>query len=229
MDSNLKSVVAGHKGAVMKLLFKFDELKSNTNTEVDEVKALDDAVTQKQKTLIDLNSRLLDQTSEEYLEQKITDSDELNANAYNTAHEVRVDMNTCTIDSMNEQYSIHSPAETEIEKFWTLESIGINTCENTDYSQTYQNTATRTESTRQSCHGNLIIKIYFQICPLLKVRQRTYSNGSYTSDRTYIHLRKSSKLATKTAWKSTPATSGVKLRSHIDTCQELVTCKEDRL
>ncbi|CAG2191550.1 unnamed protein product [Mytilus edulis] len=76
MDSKLKSVRAGHKGAVTKLLVKFDELKSNTDTEVDEVKALDDAVTQKQKTLIDLNNRLLEQTSEENLEQEITDSDE---------------------------------------------------------------------------------------------------------------------------------------------------------
>ncbi|XP_063417998.1 ankyrin repeat domain-containing protein 50-like [Mytilus trossulus] len=72
----LKSVRAGHKGAVTKLLVKFDELKSKTDTEVDEVKALDDAVTQKQKTLIDLNNRLLEQTSEENLEQEITDSDE---------------------------------------------------------------------------------------------------------------------------------------------------------
>ncbi|CAG2185087.1 unnamed protein product [Mytilus edulis] len=76
MDSKLKSVRAGHKGAVTKLLVKFDELKSKTDTEVDEVKALDDAVTQKQKTLIDLNNRLLEQTSEENLEQEITDSDE---------------------------------------------------------------------------------------------------------------------------------------------------------
>ncbi|CAG2199150.1 unnamed protein product [Mytilus edulis] len=52
------------------------ELMTNTYTEVDEVKALDDAVTQKQKTLIDLNNRLLEQTSEENLEQEITDSDE---------------------------------------------------------------------------------------------------------------------------------------------------------
>ncbi|CAC5384064.1 unnamed protein product [Mytilus coruscus] len=140
MDSKLKSVSAGHKKVVTKLLVKFDELKSNTNTEVDEVKALDDAVTQKQKTLIDLNNRLLDQTSE------ITDSDDymyeldcklrqirkfikfletntktshdnvdpsssrLNPNAYNFMPEVRVDMNTCTIDSMKEQYSIHAPA-----------------------------------------------------------------------------------------------------------------------
>ncbi|XP_071161119.1 uncharacterized protein [Mytilus edulis] len=76
MDSKLKSVRAGHKGAVTKLLVKFDELKSKTDTEVDEVEALDDAVTQKQKTLIDLNNRLLEQTSEENLEQEITDSDE---------------------------------------------------------------------------------------------------------------------------------------------------------
>ena len=76
MDSKLKSVRAGHKGAVTKLLVKFDKLKSKTDTEVDEVKALDDAVTQKLKTLIDLNNRLLEQTSEENLEQEITDSDE---------------------------------------------------------------------------------------------------------------------------------------------------------
>ncbi|VDI56578.1 Hypothetical predicted protein [Mytilus galloprovincialis] len=40
--------------------------------------------------------------------------------------------------------SSHQLEETEIEKFWTLESIGINTCENkenTNYLQTYQNTA----------------------------------------------------------------------------------------
>ncbi|CAC5377559.1 unnamed protein product [Mytilus coruscus] len=76
MDSKLESVCAGHKGAATKLLLTFDDLKSNTNTEVDEVKALDDAVTQTQKTLIDLNSRLLDQKSEENLEQEITNSDE---------------------------------------------------------------------------------------------------------------------------------------------------------
>ncbi|XP_071179213.1 uncharacterized protein [Mytilus edulis] len=146
MDSKLKSVRAGHKGAITKLLVKFDELKSKTDTEVDEVKALDDAVTQKQKTLIDLNNRLLEQTSEENLEQEITDSDEymyeldckirqirkfiksfetntiishdavcpstsrLNPDAYNFTHEARVDMNTCAIDSMNQQYSIHAPA-----------------------------------------------------------------------------------------------------------------------
>ncbi|CAG2204395.1 THI80 [Mytilus edulis] len=80
MDSKLKSVRAGHKGAVTKLLVKFDELKSKTDTEVDEVEALDDAVTQKQKTLIDLNNRLLEQTSEENLEQEITDSDSIYAN-----------------------------------------------------------------------------------------------------------------------------------------------------
>ncbi|XP_063419195.1 uncharacterized protein LOC134702016 [Mytilus trossulus] len=145
MDSKLKSVRAGHKGAVTKLLVKFDELKSKTDTEVDEVKALDDAVTQKQKTLIDLNNRLLEQTSEENLEQEITDSDEymyeldckirqirkfiksfetniishdtvgpstsrLNPDAYNFTPEARVNMNTCAIDSMNQQYSIHAPA-----------------------------------------------------------------------------------------------------------------------
>ncbi|CAC5397542.1 unnamed protein product [Mytilus coruscus] len=60
MDSKLKLIRAGHKGAVKKLLVKFNKLKSITNTEVEEVKALDDAVTQKQKTLIDLYSRLLD-------------------------------------------------------------------------------------------------------------------------------------------------------------------------
>ncbi|XP_063435728.1 uncharacterized protein LOC134716648 [Mytilus trossulus] len=40
--------------------------------------------------------------------------------------------------------SSHQLEETEIEKFWTLESIGINTCENKEnnnYLQTYQNTA----------------------------------------------------------------------------------------
>ncbi|CAG2250036.1 unnamed protein product [Mytilus edulis] len=149
MDSKLKSVRAGHKGAVTKLLVKFDELKSKTDTEVDEVKALDDAVTQKQKTLIDLNNRLLEQTSEENLEQEITDSDEymyeldckirqirkfiksfehvetntiishdtvgpstsrLNPDAYHFTPEARVDMNRCAIDSMNQQYSVNTPA-----------------------------------------------------------------------------------------------------------------------
>ncbi|CAC5366802.1 unnamed protein product [Mytilus coruscus] len=146
MDLKLKSVRAGHKGAVTTLLVKFGELKSKTDTEVDEVEALDDAVTQKQKTLIDLNNRLLDQTSEENLEQEITDSDEymyqldckirqirkfiksfetnnktshdnndpstsrLKPDALNFTPEARVDMNTCAIDSMNQQYSIHAPA-----------------------------------------------------------------------------------------------------------------------
>ncbi|VDI51468.1 Hypothetical predicted protein [Mytilus galloprovincialis] len=41
MDSKLKSVRAGHKGAVTKLLVKFDELKSKTDTEVDENTAIE--------------------------------------------------------------------------------------------------------------------------------------------------------------------------------------------
>ncbi|CAC5388751.1 unnamed protein product [Mytilus coruscus] len=207
MDSKLKSVRAGHKGAVTKLLVKFDELKSNTNTEVDEVKALDDAVTQKQKTLIDLNNRLLDQTSEENLEQEITDSDEyiyeldwklrqirkfikslesntkmshdsvepstckLNAHALNFTPEVRVDMNTCAIDSMNQQFSIHAPA------------VHTRPSENIMYQVPSEPISAAEVRTKSGCFSRPIVKLYpLEMCENIHSRDTRDTQQPGTSN-----------------------------------------------
>ncbi len=72
----LKSVRTGHKGVVTKLLSKFEELKTNENVDVDDVISLDAAISQKQKTLTELNERKMEQTSEEDFAQELSESDE---------------------------------------------------------------------------------------------------------------------------------------------------------
>ena len=56
---------------------KFNDLKAKPDIEIGDVKTLEETVTQKQKTLIDLNAKILEQISEEEdFEQELTDADE---------------------------------------------------------------------------------------------------------------------------------------------------------
>ena len=89
MDSKLKSTRSAHRSAVTRLLTKFDVLKSDTNIQIREFKALDESVTQKQKLLIELNGKILDQTSEEEMEQEVIDSDEYMLNLDCKLREIR--------------------------------------------------------------------------------------------------------------------------------------------
>ena len=76
MDSKLKSTRAGHRGAVTKLLTKFEDLKQESNTKLDQIKLLHNAMTEKQKVLSELNEKIVENISEEDVETEIIETDE---------------------------------------------------------------------------------------------------------------------------------------------------------
>ncbi|CAC5364641.1 unnamed protein product [Mytilus coruscus] len=75
MDSKLKAVRAGHRGQVIRLLKKFEDIGKNSDLDKDEVKLIADAIEQKERTIVDLNEKILDSTSEEDVAEEIQESD----------------------------------------------------------------------------------------------------------------------------------------------------------
>ncbi|VDI08515.1 calcium-dependent secretion activator [Mytilus galloprovincialis] len=89
MESKLKAVRRGHRGQVTKLFKKFDEIEKNSDLDKDDVKLISDAVEQKQKTIVDLNEKILDLTSEEDVEEEIQESDEYMFNLESKLRKIR--------------------------------------------------------------------------------------------------------------------------------------------
>ncbi|CAC5421814.1 unnamed protein product [Mytilus coruscus] len=87
METKLKAIRAGNRAAVTKLWIKFEELRENTdNVEVEEVKAIEDAVTQKKKILHDLNEKMIEVLHEDHIEDiqtrmNLKEKSTMNANA----------------------------------------------------------------------------------------------------------------------------------------------------
>ena len=73
-DSKLKSVRAGHKGAITKLLKKFDD--HGSDFEEDDLLTLIDTLSVKRDILVSINERIIQQTTEEEIADEIADSDE---------------------------------------------------------------------------------------------------------------------------------------------------------
>ncbi|CAC5389861.1 unnamed protein product [Mytilus coruscus] len=100
METKLKAIRAGNRAAVTKLWTKFEELKENPdNVEVEEVKAIEDAVTQKKKILHDLNEKMIEVLHEDHIEDEITDSDEYMFNLDSKLRQIQ--KLTQTINSSN--------------------------------------------------------------------------------------------------------------------------------
>ncbi|CAG2213730.1 unnamed protein product [Mytilus edulis] len=89
MESKLKAVRRGHRGQVTKLFKKFDEIENNSDLDKDDVKLISDAIEQKQKTIVDLNEKILDLTSEEDVEEEIQESDEYMFNLESKLRKIR--------------------------------------------------------------------------------------------------------------------------------------------
>ncbi|XP_063447017.1 uncharacterized protein LOC134726541 [Mytilus trossulus] len=85
----LKAVRRGHRGQVTKLFKKFDEIEKNSDLDKDDVKLISDAVEQKKKTIVDLNEKILDLTSEEDVEEEIQESDEYMFNLESKLRKIR--------------------------------------------------------------------------------------------------------------------------------------------
>ena len=73
-DSKLKSVRAGHKGAVTKLLKKFDD--NGSDFEEDDLLTLIDTLSVKRDILVTVNEKIIQQTSEEDIADGIAEADE---------------------------------------------------------------------------------------------------------------------------------------------------------
>ena len=76
MATKLKNLRAGNRTAVTKLLAKFEELKQKSDVELEEVKFIEDGLTQKQKTLEELNANIMEIISEEEVEEEFSNADE---------------------------------------------------------------------------------------------------------------------------------------------------------
>ena len=76
MDTKMKAVRAGHKGAVTKLLKKFEEIQQSSEADYEEISTLLEVVTQKKRTLENINEKILEQTSDEDVAVEILESDE---------------------------------------------------------------------------------------------------------------------------------------------------------
>ena len=89
MESKLKAVRRGHRGQVTKLFKKFDEIENNSDLDKDDVKLISDAIEQKQRTIMDLNEKILDLTSEEDVAEEIQESDEYIFNLESKLRKIR--------------------------------------------------------------------------------------------------------------------------------------------
>ncbi|CAC5414891.1 unnamed protein product [Mytilus coruscus] len=89
MESKLKAVRRGHRGQVTRLLKKFDEIEKNSDLDKEDVKLISDAIEQKQRTIVDLNEKILDLTSEEDVAEEIQESDEYMFNLESKLRKIR--------------------------------------------------------------------------------------------------------------------------------------------
>ena len=90
METKLRAILAGNRAAVTKLLTRFDELKANSGSiEVEDVKTIENAVTQKQNMLLDLNEKMIEVISDGDTEQEIADQDEYMFNLDCKLREIR--------------------------------------------------------------------------------------------------------------------------------------------
>ena len=73
--AKLKAIRADNKSAITRLFRKIDELDPETDVN-ESVRCIINAIAEKQRVLIDINDRIMEETSVEDIENEITDTDE---------------------------------------------------------------------------------------------------------------------------------------------------------
>ena len=73
--AKLKAIRAGNKSAITRLLRKIDELDPETDA-TKNIQRIINAIREKQRVLIDIHERILEETSVEDIENEIMDTDE---------------------------------------------------------------------------------------------------------------------------------------------------------
>ena len=90
MTSKLKSIRAGHRSAVSRILRRFEERsETEEKPEEDELETILDTLKEKQDILKDLDKNILDSVQEEDIEQEILDTDEYKFNLETKIRKIR--------------------------------------------------------------------------------------------------------------------------------------------
>ncbi|CAG2252054.1 unnamed protein product [Mytilus edulis] len=76
MDTKLKAVRSGHKGAITRLWKNFGEIRDLSEIEIEDVTAILDSVLQKKDILKDLNDKIVEASSDEDVVDEIQQTDE---------------------------------------------------------------------------------------------------------------------------------------------------------
>ncbi|CAG2202878.1 unnamed protein product [Mytilus edulis] len=76
MDTKLKAIRSGHKGAITRLWKNFGDIRDTSEIEIEDVTAILDSVLQKRDILKDLNDKIVDASSDEDVVDEIQQTDE---------------------------------------------------------------------------------------------------------------------------------------------------------
>ena len=76
MESKLRAVRRAHRGVVTKLLGKFEDFRQNSEVIPEQISTLLETLTEKRTILVDLNSQILELTSEDDVAEELDDTDE---------------------------------------------------------------------------------------------------------------------------------------------------------
>lgn len=110
MDTKLKAIRSGHKGAITRLWKTFEDIRDGSDIDIEEVIAVLDSVLQKRDILKDLNDKIVNASSEEDVVDEIQHTDEysfdldskirqirkLSQPAKSTSHSLPVNVNVQT-------------------------------------------------------------------------------------------------------------------------------------
>ncbi|VDI47656.1 Hypothetical predicted protein, partial [Mytilus galloprovincialis] len=108
MISKLKSIRAGHRSAVSRILRRFEERsETEEKPEEDELETILDTLKEKQDILKDLDKNILDSVQEEDIEQEILDTDEYKFNLETKIRKIRETEETHTTDDETERNTIN--------------------------------------------------------------------------------------------------------------------------
>ncbi|XP_071177507.1 uncharacterized protein [Mytilus edulis] len=111
MTSKLKSIRAGHRSAVSRILRRFEERsETEEKPEEDELETILDTLKEKQDILKDLDKNILDSVQEEDIEQEILDTDEYKFNLETKIRKIRkfIQAQTSNLNAAARSFSPHN-------------------------------------------------------------------------------------------------------------------------
>ncbi|XP_071176443.1 uncharacterized protein [Mytilus edulis] len=134
MTTKLKSIRAGHRSAVSRILRRFEERsETEDKPEEDELETILDTLKEKQDILKDLDKNILDSVQEEDIEQEILDTDEYKFNLETKIRKIRkfIQAQTSNLNAAARSFSPHNEILQPIQNVGIVYSIRDDS-QNTD-------------------------------------------------------------------------------------------------